>query len=81
MEEQVVLPAFNEEKVVKKADQKPKIHLFLKQSLIEGITVVLFIGAILLSLLIRANLAVLKTGELKNPLGAIIDYFIIITIY
>ena len=57
------------------------MNLYLKQSLIEGITVALFIGAILLSLLIEVNLAVLKTGELKNQSGAIIDYIIIRTIF
>ena len=68
MEEEVVVPAVIEEKVVKKADQKVKDPFILKQSLIEGIAAVLFIGAILLSLLIRVNLAALKTGELKNLL-------------
>ena len=48
---------------------------------IEGIAAGLFIGAILLNLLIRANLAVLKTGELKNQSGAIINYIIIRTIF
>jgi hypothetical protein len=67
-------------RLLKKQIRRLKIHLFLKQSLIEGITVVLFIGAILLSLLIRVNLAVLKTGELKNQSGAIIDCIVIITI-
>ena len=47
-------------------------HLFLRQNLIEKITVDMFIGAIHLNPLIRANLAALRIGELINQKGPII---------
>ena len=72
MEEEVVVPAVIEEKVVKKADQKVKDPFIFKTEPYRRDCSRLVYWCNPLNLLIRANLAALKTGELKNPLGAII---------
>ncbi len=59
MEEEVVVPAVSEEKVVKKADQKLKDPFIFKTKPYRKDHAIFFIGAILLSLLIRVNFAVL----------------------
>jgi hypothetical protein len=53
-------------RLLKNRTLKLKIQSNLKESLVEGISVVSFFGAIHFSPLIRANLAALKIGGLIN---------------
>jgi hypothetical protein len=57
-----------------------KIPLYLKQSLTERITAVLFVGAMCLSLLTGESLQVLRGGREKIQKDLIINYKLIITI-
>jgi hypothetical protein len=49
--------------LLKKQNPRLKIPLYLKQSLTERITAVLFIGAMLLSLLTGESLEALRAGR------------------
>jgi len=65
--------------LLKKMNLKLKIQSYLKRILIEGIPVVLFIGAIHLNPLIRGSLAALRIGELINQKGATIKCNLLLT--
>ena len=72
MEEEIVVPAVIEEKVAKKAGQKVKDPFIFKTEPYGRDCSRLVYCCNPFESINKVNLAALKIGELKNPLGAII---------
>ena len=74
--EETVVPTIVKESAIKKPKEKTKNFSYLRQqSLIEKITVALFIGVIRLNLLIRENSELRRVGAKRRGLSNIIEDF------